>query len=92
MYIISVAIIAVSVYGMYLSQNNIKLSNLVLANVEALATHEFPDVEITCNQNKNEGSGTCWRMSGDCLIAGLIRYGDCRFSGYMSDHCLIFCD
>ncbi|MEY8707780.1 NVEALA domain-containing protein [Bacteroides faecichinchillae] len=92
MYIISVAIIAVSVYGMYLSQNKIKLFNLVLANVEAMATHEFPDVEITCNQNKNEGSGTCWGMHGDCYIAGLIRYDDCRFSGYMHDKCLTPCD
>ena len=33
-----------------------------------------------------------WGMGGDCYIAGLIRYDDCRFSGYMHDKCLTPCD
>ena len=39
-------------YTVYSSQNNVKLSDLVLANVEALAEYESPDVEITCNGKK----------------------------------------
>ena len=45
-------IILIGGYTVYSSQNNVKLSDLVLANVEALAEYESPDVEITCNGTK----------------------------------------
>ena len=45
-------IILIGGYTVYSSQNNVKLSDLVLANVEALAEYESPDVEITCNGQK----------------------------------------
>ena len=45
-------IILIGGYTVYSSQNNVKLSDLVLANVEALAEYESPDVEITCNGKK----------------------------------------
>lgn len=38
-----IAIAAVAAYNVYLSQNDVKLSDLVLANVEALAVNnEYP--------------------------------------------------
>ena len=50
-------IILIGGYTVYSSQNNVKLSDLVLANVEALAEYESPDVEITCNGKKNTPPG-----------------------------------
>lgn len=87
-----VAIAAVAGYNIYTSQNNVKLSALVLANVEALARYEYPDMGITCNQSKHDSPGRCWHMYGECLLGGFIRYDDCRFSGYMSDSCVTPCD
>lgn len=37
-----VAIAAVAAYNVYISQNDVKLSDLVLANAEALAVNEYP--------------------------------------------------
>ena len=55
-------IILIGGYTVYSSQNNVKLSDLVLANVEALAEYESPDVEITCNGKKNTPPGRCWHL------------------------------
>ncbi|MEY8687494.1 NVEALA domain-containing protein [Bacteroides sp. AN502(2024)] len=73
---------------MYTSQNNVKLSALALANVEALARYELPDVEITCGSE----SGKCWSMYGDCYVSWVIRYENCRFTGYTYDSCVTPCD
>ncbi|WP_368045046.1 NVEALA domain-containing protein, partial [uncultured Bacteroides sp.] len=40
-----VAIAVVAGYNIYTSQSNMRMSALVLANVEALARYELPDVE-----------------------------------------------
>ena len=58
-------IILIGGYTVYSSQNNVKLSDLVLANVEALAEYESPDVEITCNGKKNTPPGRCWHQYDD---------------------------
>ena len=87
-----VAIAAVAGYNIYTSQNNVKLSALALANVEALARYEYPDVEITCNQSKHDSSGRCWHMYGECSMGWFIRYDDCRFSGSTYDSCVTPCD
>ena len=73
--------------SVYTSQNNVKLSALALANVEALARYEYPDVEITCNQSKHDSPGRCWHMYGECSMGWFIRYDDCRFSGSTYDSC-----
>ena len=77
-------IILIGGYTVYSSQNNVKLSDLVLANVEALAEYESPDVEITCNGTKNTPPGRCWHQ--------YAHPEDCRFSGSMSDTCLTPCE
>ncbi len=83
-----VVIVAVAGYNIYASQNNVKLSALALANVEALARYELPDVEITCGSE----SGKCWGMYGDCYVSWVIRYEDCIFTGYTYDSCVTPCD
>ena len=58
-------IILIGGYTVYSSQNNVKLSDLVLANVEALAEYESPDVEMTCNGKQNTPRGSCWHQYDD---------------------------
>ena len=91
-FIAIVAIAAVAGYNIYTSQNNVKLSALALANVEALARYEYPDMGITCNQSKLDSPCKCWHMYCECLLGAFIRFDDCRFSGYMSDSCVTPCD
>lgn len=63
-------------YNFY--QSNVETeetSDIVLANVEALAAGE--DVEITCSKTCSDGIGQCWDYRGSY----------CFFSGYMHTHC-----
>lgn len=69
-------------YNIVTVQNEGLLSNLVLANVEALAGYESPDFEIVCG----EDGGDCWVVSGICYYGPII-YDDCSFSGRMQDSC-----
>lgn len=81
--------VAFAGYNMGQSQNEESaLSNLVLANVEALARGELPEVEISCGQS----SGKCWAAYGDCYVSWVIRYDDCRFTGYTYNSCSTPCD
>lgn len=88
-----VAIAAVVGYNICTSQNNAKLSALALANVEALARYEYPDVEITCNQSKNTYPGQCWRKEGTCKggWGWYDVYEDAVFTGNMSDSFWTIC-
>ncbi len=64
-------------YGIHLFQPSTKLSDLVLANVEALALDEtLPPVTITCGQNE----GACWMRENLCMIGEYTGYS-CAFSG-----------
>ncbi len=84
--IAAVAIAAVVGYNTFVSQNNMQLSALVLANVEALARYEYPDMGITCNQSKYTTPGYCWIGKGECF-QWTQRWTDCEFTGYMSHTC-----
>lgn len=53
---------AVAGYGIYQNQIKEVLSDLTLANVEALARYELPDVVIECGSYENKGR--CWRQTG----------------------------
>lgn len=78
-------------YTVYNAQNKTeKLSGLVLANVEALARYELPEVGITCSGGS---MGACYITSGECWLdsMGYIRYPDCSFSGYMDFSCTTLC-
>lgn len=88
----SVAIILVGGYSVYSSQNNMELSDLTLANVEAIAGYEDPDLGITCNKDKYTSPGRCWTLNRDCEMGWFYRPDDCKFSGFMRDTCLTPCD
>ena len=86
----AVAVAAIAAYGVYTHQKETQVSNLTLANVEALARYELPEVTITCDDSE-PGGGQCW--SGDCEPVhtpfGPFLEWDCYFfSGYMSDYCV----
>ena len=86
----AVAVAAIAAYGVYTNQKETQVSNLTLANLEALARYELPEVTITCDDSE-PGGGQCW--SGDCEPVhtpfGPFLEWDCYFfSGYMSDYCV----
>lgn len=80
---ISLSVLVIAVMAVvninYVSKNS-GLSNLSLANVEALAQVELPPVTITCGQF----SGKCWKFAP--YYSGEY-YHPCQFSGYQSDYC-----
>ena len=91
--IVAIVVLAMIVgYNVYTSQKNTNLSDLALANVEALANNGEGDAAITCNQSKNKSPGACWIKYGECYISGLIRFDDCKFTGYMVHKCVTPCD
>lgn len=85
-----VAVIAtITGIGVYQAQQaNIEMSDVMLANVEALARYELPEVDVTCDKD----GGTCWWDSGkDCYINPFIHYPDCEFCGYTDFSCQTPC-
>lgn len=81
------AFVAVAGYGVYTNQTSDAMSDLALANVEALARYELPEVEITCGSN----GGACWAIFGDCWVTAGAHYPDCYFCGYTSSSCISPC-
>lgn len=74
-----------SCYNIFQAQNAITLTELALANVEALASYESPDVEIACGKSQ----GRCWftdkKLVGP-LLPWYVTYCN-PFSGRQSDYC-----
>jgi len=82
---------AVAGYGVYTNQKQETMSDLMLANVEALARYELPEIGITCNQNDYTSPGQCWQEDGDCIRL-MQHYRQCRFSGYQYMSCTSICN
>ena len=83
---------AIAAFGIYQSQKDeLQISELVLANAEALARYELPDVTITCNQHEYTSPGQCWKELGDCRRLGQY-YRDCEFTGYQYMYCTTICN
>jgi hypothetical protein len=91
--IVVVAIAAVAAWNVSLNSQSNDLSDISLANVEALADYEVPEVVITCSATYQECysvasnfSGKCWRATSDVI-------GNCcYFTGRTSDYCCsVFC-
>lgn len=81
--------VAFAGYNTIKSQNGKNmLSSLALANIEALARGEIPEVDITCGST----SGKCWAAYGDCYVSWVIKYEACRFTGYTYNSCSSPCD
>ena len=79
--IMAVAVFAIIAgYNVYLAkaENGNVVSDVLLANVEALSQSENSGAEISCSAKCNDGIGKCWLKSG----------GDfCVFSGSQLDYC-----
>lgn len=70
------AFAAIAGYGVYENQKADTMSDMMLANVEALASGE--GVVITCSRSCSDGIGRCWILSNS---------GHCAFTGYQDDNC-----
>ncbi|MDE5677879.1 MAG: NVEALA domain-containing protein [Phocaeicola sp.] len=79
-----VAVVAILAgYNIYQSQRmENDMSDLMLANVEALARYELPEVEVVCGSSQ----GKCW-MQGDLCMKG-------EYTGYRcirTDNTIFYC-
>lgn len=74
------AIVCTITLKAFSKQNVVNVSDVVLANVEALATPEteLPEVELLCSEKCTDGIGRCWLKSGGNF---------CVFSGSKEDNC-----
>ncbi|WP_072541457.1 NVEALA domain-containing protein [Bacteroides mediterraneensis] len=76
-------------YNIYASQQKFELSDLALANVEALAQdYESGGVEIICGRN----SGPCWMKTGMLCFVGEAHDYACQFVGYTWTSCSSLCN
>ena len=66
----AVAVAAIAAYGVYTSPKETQVSNLTLANVEALARYELPEVTITCGETEGE----CWKPAELCMKGEITDY------------------
>ena len=67
------SIVAIAGVGVFQSQQkNVEMDELVLANVEALARYELPEVDVNCGST----GGTCWIENGDCWVNAFVHYED----------------
>lgn len=86
-----VAIATFTSYNVYYSQSKKQLSDIALANLEALASGEtLPEVEVSCGSN----GGKCWASGYDYAYCERweFYYAICVFTGSMDDSCSDMCD
>lgn len=79
----AVAVAAIAGYGVYTHPKGTQVSNLTLANVEALARYELPEVTIECDSGK---SGKCFVRDHEEGLYGVCRFF-CTYTGYTDDYC-----
>ena len=82
--IVITAIAAIVVFNFGLSSKAISLSNVSLANVEALA-EELPEVVIECDSSYGE----CGVSRGQCWYNVWYILPLCKWSGSTSDSCCL---
>ncbi|WP_289222494.1 NVEALA domain-containing protein [uncultured Bacteroides sp.] len=78
---------AVAGYGVYMNQRTEAMSDLMLANVEALARYELPEVDIACGSSE----GKCWGDDGyeyTWTPFGGFKVTRCKFVGYTWVSCI----
>ena len=76
----AVAVVAAAGWSYQQSKQYDGMSELALANVEALARYELPDFEVNCGADE----GKCWKE--DWRSPSGI-YWSCKWSGSMQDIC-----
>lgn len=89
--VLGAVLLAVAGYGLYMNQTKETMSDVMLANLEALARYELPEVEIVCNRNDYTAPGQCWDVDDDCFRLGQW-YTGCIFTGYQYMHCTSICN
>ena len=84
----AVAVVAAAGWNYQQSKQSEGLSELVLANVEALATGE--DFEVTCGRQE----GKCWTTDYNTMhnCGEYTMVHGCKFTGSMSDTCYDPCN
>ena len=79
--IVAVIAIACVVALKAYDKQNVNVSDVVLANVEALASNlevDLPPVIVLCSKDCDDGIGRCW-VKSEAQV--------CVRSGFMADHC-----
>ncbi|MBO5381546.1 MAG: hypothetical protein J6A40_05590 [Bacteroides sp.] len=80
-----VAVVAVAGLGAHKAQaKKPVLSDIMLANVEALTRYELPEVVIRPCGKKG---GYCWKRSSRLCMWGEYSYYECDFTDNCMDHC-----
>ena len=83
---------AIAGYGVYINHKNDSISDLALANIEALARYELPEVEIVCNGGDH---GVCLYCHRYEVYDPYYGYGwayECLTSGDPEDWCPSSCN
>lgn len=65
-------------------KQNVNVSDVILVNVEALASDlevDFPPIGVTCSKNCNDGRGRCWKPRSN-------QPDDCERSPYQENKCV----
>lgn len=89
--VLGAVLLAVAGYGLYMNQTKETMSDVMLANLEALARYELPEFEIVCNQYDYTAPGQCWDVDDDCFRL-MQWYQRCKFTGYQYMHCTSICN
>ena len=84
----TVAVVAAAGWSYQQSKQYDGMSELALANVEALATGEDGEPGITCDSRP----GVCWVKGGEICFIGEGTYQKCVFAGYSWMHCTSPCN
>ena len=84
----AVAVVAAAGWSYQQSKQYDGMSELALANVEALATGEDGEPGITCDSRP----GVCWVKGGEICFIGEGTYQKCVFAGYSWMHCTSPCN
>jgi hypothetical protein len=88
LYGISVLVIAVlATVNVHLALNKNDLSDILLANVEALA-YELPEVTITCSSGSY---GQCFWSTYNLCMNGEYTCYRCTYTGFQADYCWCPC-
>ena len=74
-------------YNVYLAQpkTNDEMSDVLVANVEALSQIELPEVVINCSKRCDDGIGQCW-IHDDQNSTDTHKY--CRWDGGTNKFCV----
>lgn len=87
----AVAVVAAAGWNYQQSKQSEGLSELTLANVEALANSEGGEggeAGITCDSRP----GLCWTSTGEICFIGEGTYQKCKFAGYSWLYCTSPCN